>query len=310
MDNLNMNIVTPEVPVVSVPPKKKSVALQIWGVAYPLLGFLALQLIVGILYAIVVMVITTVRVLSQGGDVESLTTAILGAVKGDSFLIPTLIIDILVYRLAVFVDGLDKERYPRTPLKYIRPVDYLLAVVLAVSSSILISSVINGFSLTQYFPDYSELFGMIDEAPLLLKLATVGIAAPLAEEYLMRALVLGRLRKFVPVTAAVVIQAVLFGIIHMNVLQGTYAALVGLLLGFLYVKYNSLAPCIALHIAMNSLSVLIPDQLGLDWNPLLLGLCSLVLVAGGIFFVTRRKLGVVVLQEGTEEARIIKDEDR
>jgi membrane protease YdiL (CAAX protease family) len=297
---------------VSVPVrKKKHILLSIWGAIYPLLVFILLQFIIAILFAIGVAIVTAIQILSSGGSVSDVMKQIevTMTTNGILVLLPTLIVDLIVIRLASFLDSLDIERYPRTKVRQIRVIDYLLAILLGVFANFLISAVLTGFRLDQYFPDYTDLMKNIVMAPMWLQLITVGIVAPIAEEYLMRALVLGRLRRFMPVWAAVLVQAVLFGVIHMNVLQGIYAAILGILLGILYVKHNSLTTCITMHIVINSMSTLLPAELGADWNPAAIGIISAVVVFGVLFILVKQKKRFVVQNEGTEEAAVVRVDD-
>ena len=297
---------------VSVPVrKKKHILLSIWGAIYPLLVFILLQFIIAILFAIGVAIVTAIQILSSGGSVSDVMKQIevTMTTNGILVLLPTLIVDLIVIRLASFLDSLDIERYPRTKVRQIRVIDYLLAILLGVFANFLISAVLTGFRLDQYFPDYTDLMKNIVMAPMWLQLITVGIVAPIAEEYLMRALVLGRLRRFMPVWAAILVQAVLFGVIHMNVLQGIYAAILGILLGILYVKHNSLTTCITMHIVINSMSTLLPAELGADWNPAAIGIISAVVVFGVLFILVKQKKRFVVQNEGTEEAAVVRVDD-
>ena len=55
---------------------------------------------------------------------------------------------------------------------------------------------------------------------------------------------------------AVVISAILFALYHMNVVQGVYAFIIGLILGFLYLKTNTIWAPIAFHVCANLSSVI------------------------------------------------------
>ena len=61
----------------------------------------------------------------------------------------------------------------------------------------------------------------------------VTFAAPILEELIFRLLILSFARKYFPFFAANIIQAGLFGIYHMSLVQGIYAFLLGLFIGYL-----------------------------------------------------------------------------
>lgn len=294
-----------------VPAKKKHIVLSIWSAIYPLLGFILLQIIISLIFVIILLIVSAVQIIPAGGSIPDVLTQVnvTMTTNGILILLPTLVVDLIVLRLASFLDSLDIERYPRTPVRHIRAQDYLVAILLGVFANFLISAILSGFRLEQYFPVYTDLIESITMAPLWMQLITVGIVAPIAEEYLMRALVLSRLRRFMPVWAAILIQAILFGVIHMNVLQGIYAAVLGILLGYLYVKYNSLATCIVMHIVINSMSTLLPSEFGADWNPAVLGIVSALVVAACLVFLIKQKQRFLVQNEGTDEAAVVRVDD-
>ena len=56
-----------------------------------------------------------------------------------------------------------------------------------------------------------------------------------------------------------VVQAVLFGVFHQNLVQGIYAALLGFALGFVAHRYNTLAASMLMHMFYNLMGTLIVD---------------------------------------------------
>ncbi len=78
--------------------------------------------------------------------------------------------------------------------------------------------------------------------------------APINEELLFRGVSLGYLKKAMPFWLANLIQALLFGIYHMNVMQAVYAFVIGLFLGYVYQKGGSIFYSILLHIIYNFLT--------------------------------------------------------
>lgn len=96
---------------------------------------------------------------------------------------------------------------------------------------------------------------------MVLQILAVGIMAPLLEEIIFRGLIFNQLRNNIPLPAALVIQGLLFGIVHLDVIQGSYAFIIGILLGLLIVWYNSLLPPVAFHMGLN-LSGIILSELG------------------------------------------------
>ena len=76
----------------------------------------------------------------------------------------------------------------------------------------------------------------------------------LVEEFACRGLILGSLRKYGD-GFAVLVSAILFGLMHGNFDQMPFAFMVGLVLGFIVVKTDSLWIAVAVHAANNFISV-------------------------------------------------------
>ena len=91
-----------------------------------------------------------------------------------------------------------------------------------------------------------------------------GIMAPVAEELLCRGAILGALLRLMPRRpwVAIVAQALIFGLIHMNPVQTVFGGLYALLLGWLCWRTSSLLPGIVVHVVNNSCALLIPESVG------------------------------------------------
>lgn len=132
----------------------------------------------------------------------------------------------------------------------------ILTIVLAgVLLQILISCILSLVysikpELMQRYVDLMEAAG-ITEITWLSMLTTV-ILAPLVEELICRGIIFRIAGKVSPgFWAANCIQALAFGIMHMNLVQGIYAFLLGLVLGYIYGKYRNIWICMLLHGVIN-----------------------------------------------------------
>ena len=87
--------------------------------------------------------------------------------------------------------------------------------------------------------------------PLLL-IFFVGILAPVCEEVVFRGAILGGLKKEGNVFKAILASGLLFGLLHMNINQASYAFVIGILLGFLVEATGSIFSSILFHVLVNS----------------------------------------------------------
>ena len=91
----------------------------------------------------------------------------------------------------------------------------------------------------------------------LLMLLCVGILPAILEEFALRGVVMGLLRKKFGDGAAIVISALLFGLLHGNLQQIPFAFGVGLILGYATIYSGSLIPAMIIHAMNNSISVVL-----------------------------------------------------
>ncbi|MDR3184619.1 MAG: CPBP family intramembrane metalloprotease [Prevotellaceae bacterium] len=92
-----------------------------------------------------------------------------------------------------------------------------------------------------------------DDMPTFLSAV---VAAPLAEEWLCRGVILKGLLTHYSPRKAVVWSAVLFGVLHMNPWQAIPAFCLALAIGWVYWRTRSLWPCVFMHAVNNSLAFL------------------------------------------------------
>lgn len=117
------------------------------------------------------------------------------------------------------------------------------------------------------YADLVETVG-IGQANAVSLLATV-VLAPIVEEIMFRGVTMRLARKAgAGFLVANLIQAVAFGIYHFNLVQGIYATVLGLVLGYVAYRYDSIYPSILMHLVynfaatiLNALAEFLPDTI-------------------------------------------------
>lgn len=109
----------------------------------------------------------------------------------------------------------------------------------------------------QIFPaseeSYHQILESLSSAPVISFLQ-VCILAPIIEEILMRGFLLGGLSLNYGKTVALFISALLFALLHFNMVQTLSAFICGIVLGLLYLYTGSIFCCILAHIGYNLIS--------------------------------------------------------
>ena len=99
----------------------------------------------------------------------------------------------------------------------------------------------------------------------------VGLLAPLSEELVFRGAILRELLKWKENPwIGIIISAMLFSLVHMNPVQMPHAFLVGILLGWLYYRTNSIIPGVTWHWVNNTIAYVMynltnPDETLLEY---------------------------------------------
>lgn len=115
-------------------------------------------------------------------------------------------------------------------------------------------------SWLEAYEELLESAGMDDALTFGMVLYSV-ILAPVAEELICRGVTLSQAKKVLPFWCANILQAFLFGVLHMNMLQGTYAFFLGLVMGYLCERTKNLYPSMLFHILFNFWGTVLADYM-------------------------------------------------
>lgn len=180
----------------------------------------------------------------------------------------------ILYFLIIF--KMKKEN----PIKKVSNIDIVKYLGFGVLFNLMISCILHVIADIIPSSANSELEAMtstIMSGNFFVVLLSVGILGPIVEELVFRYGIFKQLEK-TNYIFAIIISSFLFGIMHMNLVQSTYAMLLGILFAFVYHKTNNLIYPILLHVGINSSSVIASKLFSSDWVGL--GVCvSISLIA-------------------------------
>lgn len=113
-------------------------------------------------------------------------------------------------------------------------------------------------SVTMLFVEntVASISGEILSMSLPLMVGSIGIFAPIVEELCYRGILFHSYKRTGRVVAAIVLSAILFGLMHMNLNQAAYAFLLGLMFAVLVEATGSILPSMIAHMLLNSSQVL------------------------------------------------------
>jgi membrane protease YdiL (CAAX protease family) len=132
---------------------------------------------------------------------------------------------------------------------------------------------------------------MKELSPVALAAANLalGILPGTGEELLFRGYIQTRLCARWGVHLGITCTALMFGVIHFDLVQGTYAVIVGLFLGYMTERYGSILPAMIVHATHNTASGFLSEHLTsrLENGP---GLVIALAITGASFLYLRKRL--------------------
>ena len=108
-------------------------------------------------------------------------------------------------------------------------------------------------SVATEYEELTEMAGLDNPSPLMY--LYVVILGPIGEELLFRGVALKYFKRIMPFAIANLLQAIMFGIYHMNLMQGLYTLAAGLLFGLIAEKCGRLLDSILAHCIFNLLGI-------------------------------------------------------
>lgn len=176
-------------------------------------------------------------------------------------------------------------------------VGMLAAVLLLGCAGVAMNNLIILTNLKQVSESYQTVEQAFYSSSLGWEILALGIVTPFAEELLYRYIIFYHLRDWMGRMTAIVGSALLFGLIHMNIVQAVYAFVLGLLLGILMEAYQDVRVAVCGHVAANIISLLRGETHVLEWLqpgntsflPVTIGMLALVLGSAGLLVKTFKK---------------------
>lgn len=223
---------------------------------------------------------------SASNTVNAASMTVMGRILVPSMLISDLLITIPV----VLFSKKKKDKI----IKKIQINKFFIIVLLSLGLNIIIDLLLN-FVPSDILSSYQKLMSVTDGMSFWQQLIIIGILAPIVEELLFRYAFIRPFRNYKPkllkcsgVTVGIVLSAISFGIAHGNIVQSSYAFVLGLILGYIYTRDFNLSESILMHITINS-SSLILGTLKAPYSYVMMGMMLLSFVVSVFLIVMEKK---------------------
>ncbi|MDA3814391.1 MAG: CPBP family intramembrane metalloprotease, partial [Candidatus Cloacimonetes bacterium] len=147
-------------------------------------------------------------------------------------------------------------------LNYTNPLNFLLVLIAAVplllSAGILGQLINNIFPVSEAYLEALENLVTVQQNGIWFTIFVVGVLPGICEEVMFRGFILSALRKK-GIWYGIILTAILFGAFHLDPFRLLPASLLGIWLGYLAIKTNSLYVPILAHFAQNTITILITN---------------------------------------------------
>lgn len=155
------------------------------------------------------------------------------------------------------------KRHKAVPvIEYAKPRDTVKSVLLVLAgfSGCLAASYVTSVlryiaEIVGIYSDYSAEEFPTSTFDVIIMFVASAIIPPLIEEYALRGVVMGSLRKYGN-TFAILASAFIFGVFHGNAVQLPFAFMCGLILGYVVIATGSIWTGVAIHALTNGISCL------------------------------------------------------
>lgn len=147
--------------------------------------------------------------------------------------------------------------------KVIKSLGFYLILIMICIVYLIFASGISGF-INELFPidEFANYFEEeIFSKNIIAVFITICVVAPIFEEILLRGIFLkGFVNRFGK-WKSILLSSFLFAIFHMNIWQGVNAFFLGIILGWIYIQFNSLPAAIFVHFFNNLISYILHNVL-------------------------------------------------
>ena len=168
---------------------------------------------------------------------------------------------LLIYYLITIIYLYKKNK--RTEKKLILK-KYVPLISLGISIAIIYNTL-----LFKFFPKI-----IVTNNSLIIAIISSGIIGPIFEEIIFRYIFYNRLKKKYSIRKAIIINNIIFALIHINPIKVLYAFILGQVLTISYEKYKNIKAPIVIHIAANTIVLFLVEY---NLIALLLAIINLII---------------------------------
>ena len=216
--------------------RELNLAEKIWEIAYPVLMY----------YVAITIGSFVAQIIFGTGNENYMICKIIGSIVA----IPVVFAD---YKRDMIFTGRYGEK---TSFTVLQGKQMLFVLGITICLSVGLNNVISMSPLVQMSEEFQNASDAFYGSTLGLELIGSALITPFLEELLHRGVVFGRLRRRMDMWPAVLVSALVFAVLHFNIVQFIYAFLLGIVFALFVEKTGKLYPAIIAHVVANGIAVI------------------------------------------------------
>lgn len=202
-----------------------------------------------------------------------------------SLIIPNSVITASVSNIIIIaIIGTLRWKYPPQKPDH-QPITQKMTIILVICAIVMIyagQSVAKGLRILIGDPGFAEHQEKMMNTPIIIVMIFSIILAPIAEEFLIRGMLLPKLRRYWSPTSAIIITTLVFSGLHGNMTQFAGTLALGLITGWVYEYTGRIITPIIVHCGFNTLAAVTPSALFLGSNGTQLIVSAIMLIVTSI----------------------------
>ena len=134
----------------------------------------------------------------------------------------------------------------------------IILIAIGLCINFIFIMIINTDTVKYFFPSHNpKVRSIATDDNLLITIVNTGLLVPFFEELLFREIIYSQFKERFSTNVSIVFQALLFGVVHFNLLQIIYCFILGILLGKVVEKTKTLISAIIIHASISISSIII-----------------------------------------------------
>ncbi|MBU3189056.1 CPBP family intramembrane metalloprotease [Clostridium bowmanii] len=189
------------------------------------------------------------------------------------------------YVIIILLKWLSNSRNEQKLKYHLNSMSFVFAAIMIIAFRLIFDNSLTLWVSKISMPDIiNGAFEEISVSPVIVILSAA-VVAPIYEEIIFRGILLKGMAKKINPTIALVVSALLFGVVHFNSPQGINAFLLGLVIGFIYLTTQSIYLSIFAHFINNLLALSVSSRFALIGGRYAMEIHGMLFILGIILLV-------------------------